>query len=117
MTVFTKKIKKLKKALERKEDIFSFFESARDYRNTFESRNENTVCKFYEIAVDVVDQPGAIATIATLLSVNSVNIKNIGIRNTRDYNDGALYIAFENESHKNRAIDILKSMNYKVFNK
>ena len=117
LDTYIETIKELKKSLERKEDIYSFFESARDYRNTFESRNENTVCKFYEIAVDVVDQPGAIATIATLLSVNSVNIKNIGIRNTRDYNDGALYIAFENESHKNRAIDILKSMNYKVFNK
>ena len=107
---------RIKTSLENKEDIYSFFENARDYRNSFENRNENTVCKFYEIAVDVVDQPGAIATIATLLSVNSVNIKNIGIRNTRDYNDGALYIAFENEAHKNKAIDILKSMNYKVFN-
>ena len=92
-------VRELKTSLENKEDIYSFFENARDYRNSFENRN------------------GARATIATLLSVNSVNIKNIGIRNTRDYNDGALYIAFENEAHKNKAIDILKSMNYKVFNK
>lgn len=117
LDTYIKQIENIRDELEENNDIYSFFENARDYRNTFEKRNENTICKVYEIAVDVVDKPGAIATIATLLSVNGVNIKNIGILNTRDYNDGALYIAFENEAHKDKAITILESMNYKTFNK
>lgn len=117
LDTYIETINKIRNSLQNKDNIYSFFEEARDYRNTFENRNENTVCKYYEIAVDVVDQPGSIATIATLLSVNGVNIKNIGIKNTRDYTDGVLYIAFENESHKNKALKILESMNYKVFNR
>ena len=35
-------VRELKTSLENKEDIYSFFENARDYRNSFENRNENT---------------------------------------------------------------------------
>ena len=48
LDTYIETIKELKKSLERKEDIYSFFESARDYRNTLESRIEDTVCKTIE---------------------------------------------------------------------
>lgn len=98
-------------------NLYKIFDEAKEYRNTFANRKSNTICKQYEIYVDIADKLGAIATIATLLSVNHINIKNIGIMNSRDYSDGALQIIFSEFSHKEKAIEILKSMNFVVLNK
>ncbi len=101
--------------LKTERDPYGFFEEARDYRNTFNSRR--SASSHYEIGVDITDKPGAIAVIAVILSHNNINIKNIGIVNSRDYSEGALQIIFNEKEDMEKAICILKSMNYTVFNK
>ncbi len=95
--------------------LYDFFDEAREYRNTFNSRK--SALTQYEIGVDITDKPGAIAVIATILSHNNINIKNIGIVNSRDYSEGALQVIFNEKEDMEKAISILKSMNYTVFDR
>lgn len=99
------------------EYIYDFFDSAKKYRDSFATKKVTEIQKNYYISLDVRDQPGAIATVATLLSVNNINIKNIGIMNNRDYQDGIMQIFFENENDREKSIKILRNMNYKVYTK
>lgn len=117
LSKFRMNIENIENELKGNVNLYEFFDQAREYRNTFASRTAQTICTQYEIYVDVADQPGAIATIATLLSVNNINIKNIGIINNREYSEGALQIVFSEPSHRDKATEILKSMNYIVLNK
>lgn len=108
-------IESAEQAISEGRSIYDFFDSARKYRNTFNSRK--SALTQYEIGVDITDKPGAIAVIAVILSHNNINIKNIGIVNSRDYSEGALQIIFSEKEDMERAVCILKSMNYTVFNK
>lgn len=114
---FNKSINKIEEKLKNQENIYSFFDTAKEFRDSFSVKTPLTTCNQYEIYLDITDQPGAIATVATLLSVQNINIKNIGIVNNREYSDGALQIIFDEPNHKIKAVEILKSKNYTVLNK
>ncbi|MEI3163954.1 MAG: prephenate dehydrogenase [Lachnospirales bacterium] len=114
---FRENIETIEKELSNDTDLYSFFNKAREYRNTFANRKPITICTQYEIYIDIADQPGAIAIIATILSSHNINIKNIGIVNSRDYSEGALLIAFSEPSQKEKAKEILETMNFTVLNK
>lgn len=96
-------------------EVFSFFSSSRDYRNTFSDKNSGFIVKSYKITVDVIDKPGIIAEIATILSDNNINIKNIGINNNREHEQGVLEIVFYDLDSQNKSIEILTNMNFKVY--
>lgn len=97
--------------------LYDMFSQSREYRNSFDTNNSYSQYKLYEIFVDVNDQPGSIATIATMLSVQNINIKNIGIINSREYSDGVLHIMFEHPEDKEKSIQLLQQLNFKVYNK
>ncbi len=117
LSKFREKIESIEAELSQGAVLYDFFDEAREYRNSFANRTALTICTQYEIFVDIADEPGAIATIGRLLADNNINIKNIGIVNSRDYAEGALQIVFNEASHKEKAAEILKSMNYTVLNK
>ncbi len=94
--------------------IFSFLDDAKNYRNSFFDRNKSIIAKTYDIFLNVCDKPGIIATISTHLSVNNINIKNIGIINNRDFENGILQISFENEYEKEKSIKFLEELNFEI---
>lgn len=96
-------------------NLYSFFSTSKDYRNTFSDKNTGFIMKSYKITVDVVDKPGIIAEIALLLSNNDINIKNIGINNNREHQEGVLEIVFYDLTSQNKSIKILTDMNYKIY--
>lgn len=114
---FKENIEVIENELSNDTNLYSFFEKAREYRNTFANRKPITICTQYEIYIDIADKPGAIATIATLLSSHNISIKNIGIVYSRDYSEGALLIVFNEPGQKEKAKEILESTNYTVLNK
>jgi len=71
--------------------------------------------KYYEIYVDILDQLGSIATVSTMLSVNNINIKNIGIINNREFENGVLQIVFDSRQAQQKSIELLKKMNYTIY--
>ncbi|QUI22857.1 prephenate dehydrogenase [Vallitalea pronyensis] len=97
------------------EDVWRFFERARNYRDSFSDREIGAIMKSYKITVDVVDQPGIIAEIATLLSKHNINIKNIGINNNREHQEGVLEILFYDLHSQEQSIQILNDMHYLVY--
>jgi prephenate dehydrogenase len=94
-----------------KEAVRDFFKSARDLRNTFSER-KSLIQKTFDISVDVDDRPGIIAVIASALAKENINIKNIGILNSRENEEGALEIQFENEESRNLGLKTLVKLGY-----
>ncbi len=101
---------------ENKESITNFFCSARELRSTF-SEGKNLFQKTFDIIVDVDDKPGIIAVIATALAEKNINIKNIGILNNREHDEGALEIQFENEESRSQGLDTLNILGYRAKSK
>ncbi len=96
--------------------IYNFFNNAKSYRDSFSAKSSSlTSYMLYEIKMDVPDELGIIAKIATILSQNDINIKNIGIVNSREYENGVLQVVFENKEDLNRSVSLLKAMNYVIY--
>lgn len=98
----------------KKEDVYDYFLSAQQYRNTFNTATPKAFVRRYEIDVDVLDRPGSIAIIAVLFSSNGINIKNMGIINSRENNSGALTFAFDSEEDRQKSVKLLTDLNYEV---
>jgi len=95
--------------------IYEFFEKAKNYRDSFSNRSKSIISKTYDIFLNVCDKPGIIATISTHLSVNNINIKNIGIINNREFENGILQISFDNDEEKEKSIKLLNELNFEIF--
>lgn len=109
---------KFKKSIELKDTkaIYDFFESARNYRDSFPSNNKRgLIDPAHEIVVDVVDKPGVIGEIATILGNNCINIKNINVSNSREFEHGCLRITLPDSESVNIAFDLLHNTGYKVY--
>ena len=71
--------------------------------------------KAYAVYCDIIDEAGGIATIATILASNGLNIKNIGIVNNREFEEGVLRIEFYDEASSKRATTLLQKFRYIVY--
>ncbi len=98
---------------ERQAGVQAFFSSARMLRDTFSER-KSLIQSTFDILVDVEDKPGIIAVIATALAKEAINIKNIGILNSRETEEGALEIQFEDEDSREKGIHTLTQLGYKA---
>lgn len=98
---------------ENRDSIEKFFTSARDIRNALSDR-KSIFQKTYSIMVDVDDKPGIIAFIASALANENINIKNIGILNSRETEEGALEIQVESEEFRLRGIEALSRLGYRA---
>jgi len=115
MDCFIEKLKCFENDLKdrNREKIEQFFASAREIRNSLSDR-KSIFQKTYSILVDVEDKPGIIALIASALANKNINIKNIGILNSRETEDGVLEIQLEDEESRSRGIEILTRMGYRA---
>lgn len=94
--------------------IKNYINNGKIYRDSF--KNTNSFQKLYKINVIVEDEPNVIGLVATILGNQNVNIKNIGIINNREDEEGALEIHFESDNQKNLAIEVLQENGYKIAN-
>lgn len=100
---------------EKKNELLDYFQSAKDYRDSLfiPSKRSRTVC--YEMFVDLVDEAGGIAIVASMLAFKGISIKNIGIINNREFEEGVLRIEFYDQDSLDLAINVLKEKNYKTY--
>lgn len=94
------------------DSLFSFFENARLYRDSFIDAGSGPIKKVYSIRVDIPDEAGSLAAVATLLALNGINIKNIGIAHNREAQEGVLAIEFYEEASIEKAIRLLTGRGY-----
>jgi prephenate dehydrogenase len=97
--------------------IYDFFESAKNYRDSFPLNKRGLIEPSFEIVVDVVDKPGIIGEITSILGKNNINIKNINVSNSREYEQGCLRITFPDNKSKETAFKLLTNIGYMVFRK
>lgn len=98
----------------KKDSLYSFFDTARNYRESFISAPSGPIKAEYVFTVDIADKPGAIAAIASLLAMHDVSIKNIGINHNRELAEGALRIEFYSQDMLSRAVEIMTEHGYKI---
>ncbi|SDB09012.1 prephenate dehydrogenase [Eubacterium oxidoreducens] len=97
------------------DQIYHFFEDAKNYRDSLQIKSKNTLEGAYEFYCDLVDKPGGIATITTILACNQLSIKNIGIIHNREYEQGVLRLSFYDNRSYNEAIEVLQGYNYTIY--
>lgn len=96
-------------------ELYSFFDNARRYRDSFIDASSGPIKKSFSISIDIADEPGALAAIATLLALQQINIKNIGIVHNREQENGVLKVELYQEEDIARAEAILLAKGYGVY--
>lgn len=94
--------------------LLEYFQSAKDYRDSLFLPPKRSMEQFFEIYVDLEDVAGGIAIIASLLAYSGVSIKNIGIINNREFEEGVLRIEFYDNESLELATKVLEEKNYKI---
>lgn len=100
-----------------KEELYRFFDSARNYRDSFIDSSSGPIKKSYSINIEIADEPGALAAIATILALHQISIKNIGISHNREQEDGVLKVEFYQEDSIEKASQILSAKGYTVYHR
>lgn len=101
----------------KQDTLYRFFDTARNYRESFISSPNGPIKAEYVFTVDIADKPGAIAAIASLLAMHDVSIKNIGINHNRELAEGALRIEFYEQNTLARAVEVMTQHGYKIHKK
>ncbi len=109
-------LEKIRQELDAKsaKELYSFFETARLYRDSFIDANSGPIKKAYTIRVVIPDEAGSLAEVATLLAANGISIKNIGISHNREVEEGVLIIEFYDEAAIERAMKLLTRRNFEI---
>ncbi len=94
--------------------LYSFFDSAREYRESFINASSGPIKTEHVLTLDIADRPGSIAAIATLLAAHNVSIKNIGINHNRELAEGALRIEFHEKEAVEKAACALTAQGYAI---
>ena len=97
------------------QDIFNFFETSKNYRNSIPGGSSGPIKRMFAVYCDIVDEAGGIATIATILAANNINLKNIGIVHNREFEEGVLRIEFYDEPSSKKAAELLQKYRYIVY--
>ena len=97
-----------------KEYLYTFFETARDYRDSFIDTRSGPFIKQFVLTVDIPDKSGALADVVNLLANNDISIKNIGIVHNREYQEGVLRMEFYSMEEYKNAIFLLVENQYSV---
>jgi prephenate dehydrogenase len=95
--------------------IYSFFDNARKYRNSVPERTTGIIRPNHEVYVDIPDEPGALAAVINSISDKDINLRNVGITHNREDTEGVLKICFYNSEDAVAAADILRSLQYNVY--
>lgn len=99
------------------DSLYSFFDNARAYRDSFHDASSGPIKKSYSITLDIPDEAGSIAAVSTLLALAGISIKNIGIVHNREVQEGALAIELYDEESIEKAITVLTNRGYNTHTK
>ncbi|MDD3368576.1 MAG: prephenate dehydrogenase [Lachnospiraceae bacterium] len=97
--------------------LYSFFDTARNYRDSFGNASSGPIKKLYFFYLDITDKAGALSQVVSLLAEEKLSIKNIGIIHNREFEEGVLRIEFYEEDIMEKACTLLQKRHYTVHRK
>lgn len=99
-----------------KEQMITYLQQAKNYRDGLGvERTRGALPSYYDLYVDVKDQPGAIAAVVQLLAEAEISLRNIRILEIRDNISGALRLSVTKHSDQEKAYDLLNQHDYDVY--
>lgn len=81
-------------ASDESEAMYHYLDQAKRYRDGLDRKGRGALMSFYDVYVDIFDQPGALKTVVTLLAEADISIKNIEILEVREGITGVLRLSF-----------------------
>ena len=95
-----------KEAVEREDDLdlYTRFESSRNYRNSMPSSSAGPIKKSFAVYCDIIDEAGGIAAIATILASNNISIKILELYTTENLKKGFCVLNFTTKISSKRAV-------------
>lgn len=117
LKVFIEQLEKMIAAIEsdNAREIYSFFDSAKDYRNSIPEHATGVIRMNYEVYVDIPDEANALAKAISYVGEAGINLKNIGITHNREDNEGVLRLSFYDNESAVSAAALLRENNYQVY--
>ena len=97
-----------------KDYLYHFFDTARNYRDSFIDTRSGPYIQHFVLTIDIPDKSGAIADVVNLLATHHISIKNIGIVHNREYQEGVLRMEFYSLKEYEDAIVLLSQNKYSV---
>ncbi|WP_082233996.1 prephenate dehydrogenase [Halobacillus massiliensis] len=106
-------IKQLLKARD-KESTYQYLVEAKKYRDGLPAKEKGAIPSFYDLYVDIHDQPGAIHKVIKKLAEKEISIKNIEILEVREGITGVLRISFPSDKEQQKSYDLLRASGYEL---
>lgn len=97
-----------------KHHMVTYLEQAKQYRDGLDTSKKGAIPSFYDVYVDIKDQPGAIALVVQILAVKEISITNIQILEIRDGINGALRISVPTKEAQVEGKNTLQQHGYEV---
>ena len=95
--------------------LYDFFDSARQYRDSFSEKVSGPIRPVYRLHVDIADKPGVLSKVVSLLADHEINIQNVGITHNREYQEGAFCIEFATREEQREAGTLLLQSGYALY--
>lgn len=111
-----KEMTQLKHVVEKndKQLMTKYLKQAKDYRDGLIPKKRGALPSFYDLYVDIKDQPGALAKVVQLLADAEISITNISILEIRDDINGALRLTFSKKETQQKGCQLLREHGYDI---
>lgn len=106
----------LKELLEQnqKHAIVDYLRDAKHYRDGIPAKDTGAIPSFYDVYVDIRDQPGALASVFGILAEENISIKNIEILEVREGITGVLRLSFYTKEAQTYSRNCLEQNGYET---
>ena len=102
-------IESFKNNIEKDEEVYQYFETAKEYRDSFSTNH-----KIDYVTIETKDKIGVLADITTICSQNYINIRNIKLLRTKEKEEVIINILFENEKDRKKSIELFEKNKYNI---
>lgn len=95
-----------------KEEMIDYLKTAKIYRDGIPTKTAGAIPAFYDVYVDIRDQPGALASVVQILADHEISIKNIEILEVREGITGVLRLSFYRKEAQRKSKELLEKNGY-----
>ncbi|QXE00270.1 prephenate dehydrogenase [Terribacillus sp. DMT04] len=101
-------------AEDKREEIHTYLTDAKSYRDGLEPRKKGAIPGYYDLYVDITDQPGALQKVLAVIADAGLSIVNIQILELREGLTGVLRLSFAEQKMQLKAKGVLEVFGYEV---